>query len=189
MDLSDKNLDAITKKVEKDYSETISESKISALDPDFLLMLVLVAVPFDILLAILAIFDPFFGISWAIGIIVSLFPLTIIGVWDYSRSSSSARIEADAKSKYDTVMAKIQKMKSEKAAKESAAQAGRKAAEKAGAQAGKQATKQVAKSSVRRVFLGGFLKRSLIAFIGTNIPFIIGMIPWYTIWVVSTAKR
>ncbi len=203
MDLSDKNLEAITEKVEKDYNETASGAKISVLDPDFLLMLTLVAIPFDLVLAILAILDPLFGISWVIGIVVSLFPLAIIGVWDYIRSSNTARIESDAKTKYDNIMVKIEKIKAEKKAMEfkkglkltksktkfPKQQLIKKSTTQAGKEAGKQVGKQTVKATARRAFLGGFFKRSIIAFVGTNVPLFIGMIPWYTIWVVSTAKN
>ncbi len=190
--LSEEQLKAFEDKAKKDFENRSLSVKISGLDPDFIIILSFVAIPFDIILAVLAIFDLIsFGISWVVGMLVSIPPLVIIGIWHYWRSSNSSKVKEDARAKFDKIIEEIKHQRERKIAEESAKKVATKTAKTAGAkatkEAGKQTTKQVAKKTATRVGSKVALKRGAIAFLGTSIPFI-GMIPFYTLWVLSTLR-
>jgi hypothetical protein len=155
---------------DKKAAEKVSLAEVSPFDLDFLVVLH-IAIGFDIVFFFLAIFDASI-ITWVIGMILSPIPLAIVGIWDYKRTGKLERAKGEAQRIKKTAQEMAKKMK------EAAVKAEKKAVQKA---ATKTATKTAAKAGTR------VLGRGAIAIFGTNIPFI-GLWPFYTVWVLKTLK-
>ena len=87
--IEEQKLNSVLTQAQENAENAGSGVRVSALDPDFLIILSFVAIPFDIVIAVLAVLDIVtFGISWIIRMIVAIPPLLIIGSWQYIRLSS-----------------------------------------------------------------------------------------------------
>jgi hypothetical protein len=214
-ELEQKRLNAVLRQAEMDAEEIKSGAKISVLDPDFIVILFFVAIPFDIILAILAIFDVFV-LPWIIGMVISFIPFGIIVIWHQMRTSDISKTKESIKKRVDKIREEIEKHKKElssvetpgkeiiegagkeavkEAGQEVTKQAGKEVAKEAGQevtkQAGKEVVKETSKQAVKSAAIVGSktaVKKGIVALIGTSIPFI-GAIPFYTIWVLSTLKE
>ncbi len=206
-DFEQKRLDNILEQAENDAEKMKSNAKISALDPDFIVILFFIAIPFDIILGILAIFDAFV-IPWILGMVISFIPFGIIVVWHHMRTSDISKTKESIKKRVDKIREEVEKHKKELASvqnsgkevvkevgQEVAKQAGKEVAKEAGQevakQAGKEVVKQTGKQAVKSAAIVGSktaIKKGILSLIGTSVPFI-GAIPFYTIWVLSTLKE
>ncbi len=191
LDVENQKLDAILKKAQEDAEYSESGARVSALDPDFIFILVFVAMAFDIVLAVLALLDVVtVGISWVIGIVVSIPPFLIIGFWHYVRLSNLSKAKQDARSKLDKITDEIQKQKNNLVAKKEAQKIAKESGKKVAKKIEKKTVKQATRVAGKKVAVLGSktaLKRGFIALLGTSLP-IIGMIPFYTLWMLSTLK-
>lgn len=132
------------------------KAKVSPFDPDFLIILLLVAVPFDIILAILEIIGLFaFQIPKIISIPLNLIPFIIICAWSVWRVGEIIRTREEQKKTLQKAVAKQSAALQKKLAT--------------------QIAKVGTKSAVRKVLL-----RGAIAILGGILP-IVALIPFWTI--------
>ena len=202
--IEEQKLDSVLRQCQENAENAGSGVRVNALDPDFLIILSLIAVPFDIVIAVLALLDVFtFGISWIIRIVVAVPPLIIIGSWHYMRSSSLEKAKSDAWTKFDKIAEEVKKRKEMLKAERDMAEfkknlkltksggkfAKQKLQRKALTETGKKtATKQAFKKTATKMGYKIVLRRGTFALVGTILPLFIAMVPFYTLWMLSTLK-
>ena len=213
--IEERKLKAIEEKAQYEFENRISSARVSALDPDFILILSFVAIPFDIAIAFLSIFDIFFGISWVIKTVISIPPFIIILIWNYSRTSNLSKTKEDANNKLNKIKNEIKHHREniidKKATQETFKKTGKEVGEEAvkagkqigkeigdktskevggeiGKQVGKEASKKTVKTTAVKISSKIVFKRGILSFLGSIIPFFLAMIPIYSIWVFSTLK-
>lgn len=140
------------------------KAKVSPLDPDFLLILLLIALPFDVLSAILEIINmPTLQISKVISFLINMIPFVIICGWSIWRTGQMVKAREEQKKSLEKAISKqsanIQK------------------------QLARQMTKTGIKAVTRRLVI-----RGAIAFLGSSIHFI-AFIPFWTITIILTLKE
>jgi septum formation inhibitor MinC len=206
MDLTseDQKLDEILRREQENAESAGSSVRVYPLDPDFLVILCFIAIPFDFVIAALALLDVFsLGISWIIRMVVAVPPLLAIGAWHYMRASKLSKAKSDAWSKFDKIAEEVKKHRESLRAKQQMAEfkkslkltkskgmfAKQQLKKKTLTETGK---KTITKTTVKRtaVKMGSkiVLKRGTIALLGTITPLFVAIIPFYTLWMLSTLK-
>ena len=140
------------------------KARVGPLDPDFLLILLLVAIPFDIVFAVLEIVALFTAeLPKLISIPLNIIPFIIICGWSVWRTGQMIKRREEQKKSLE------------------------KAITKQSAALQKQLTGQMAKKGAR-VMVRRVLIRGAIAFLGGVVP-IVALIPFWTITVILTLKE
>ncbi len=182
MDFEEKRWATMIAAEERAAEKDIANARISPLDGDFLLILFF-AISFDIIVAIIAIFDALV-ITWIFRALISIVPFLVILLWSISRTGNLSKVKEKVNDKINEVKKIVEQQKQILAEK----QAGKVAAKGAGKAATKGAGKAVAKKSVVKATGKTAVKKGVAAVGLTNFP-VIGIIPFYTIWVLSTLKE
>ena len=202
--IEEQKLNTVMAQAQESAESAGSGARVSALDPDFLIILSFIAIPFDIVIAILATLDIVtFGISWIIRIIVAVPPLIVIGSWHYMRLSNLEKAKSDAWSKFDKIMEEVKKRREVLRAKQQMVEfkKGLKLTKSGGkfakqqlqkkplTEAGKKTvTRATVKKTATKMGSKIVLKRGAVSLMGTIFPLFVAMIPFYTLWMLSTLK-
>ncbi len=202
MALEEEKLENIMRVAQERADANVAVTRVEALDPDFILILFF-AIGSDAVFFVLAFFDATI-VTWVIGFVLSVPCTLVVGLWDYYRTGRTDKVKEEADKRLKEVKNVIQKRMDERVAKKAVAEgskrttlrSGQTVAKRTAGKTGVRTGTKAATTTGRKIVLKrGYkiagkmmVKRGGVATIGTNIPYV-GMIPFYTIWVVLKLRE
>ncbi len=182
MDFEEKRWATMITAEERAAEKDIANARISPLDGDFLLILFF-AMGSDFIIAAIAVFDALV-LTWILRALISIIPFLVILLWSISRTGKLSKVKEKVNDKINEFKKIVEQQKQILAEK----QTGKAVAKGTGKTATKGAGKAVAKKGAVKATGKTAAKKGVAAVGLTNFP-IIGIIPFYTIWVLSTLKE
>ncbi len=182
MDFEEKRWATMIAAEERAAEKDIANTRVSPLDPDFLLILFF-AMGSDFIIAAIAVFDALV-LTWIIRVLISVVPFLVILLWSISRTGKLSKVKERVNDKINEVKKIVEQQRQILAEK----QAGKVAVKGTGKAATKKAGQVAAKKTAVKATGKTAAKKGIAAVGLTNFP-IIGIIPFYTIWALSTLKE